>query len=382
MSFTLEDRQYMARALQLAQRGLYTTDPNPRVGAVLVNEGHIVGEGWHQWAGEPHAERIALDAVGERARGATCYVTLEPCCHQGRTGPCVQALIDAGVQRVVAAMKDPNPQVAGQGLALLDEAGIATACGLLEDDARALNPGFIARMTRSRPFVRLKLAMSLDGRTAMASGESKWITGAAAREDVQRIRARSSAIVTGVGTVLTDNPAFTVRPDQWQLADYPSYPAYPDHVEARVRQPLRVVLDGRLQTASQSKVIAGQGQSLVVAREQNASASKALEDAGAQVLILPGSGSGLDLVALLAALAARECNEILVESGPTLAAACVREKLADEIWVYMAPVLMGSSARPLLNLPDIVSMDQRIQWKLTDVRHLGADLRLTLRPEN
>ena len=220
MSFSAADHQYMARALQLARRGLYTTDPNPRVGCVLVRDGAVVGEGFHARAGTPHAERHALAQAGERARGATAYVTLEPCSHTGRTGPCADALIDAGVTRVVAAMEDPNPLVAGQGLQRLADAGIATAVGLLEAEARALNPGFVSRMTRQRPYIRIKIAASVDGRTAMANGESQWITGPAAREDVQRLRARSSAVITGVGTVLADRPSYTVRPRQWRLAEY------------------------------------------------------------------------------------------------------------------------------------------------------------------
>ena len=361
----------MARALQLAQHGLYTTDPNPRVGCVLVKDGKILGEGWHQWAGEPHAEVAALHAAGDAARGATCYVTLEPCAHQGRTGPCTQALIRAGVTRVVAAMVDPNPQVARQGLAALSEAGIATSCGLLERDAKALNPGFVQRMTTRRPWVRLKLAMSLDGRTAMASGESQWITGAAAREDVQHWRARSSAIVTGVGTVLTDNPALTVRPDTWQWRHYGA---------ARIRQPLRVVLDSQLQTPPDAQILNGPGEVLLVCAKPAAARAGALTGKNIQVQALPDGRGGRDLHQVLALLALQECNEVLLECGATLAGAFVRANLVDELLVYMAPTIMGSSARPLLNLPDLVSMDMRLHWKTMDVCQLGDDLRLILRP--
>lgn len=257
------DSGYMQRALTLAERGLYTTDPNPRVGCLIVRDGKVVGEGWHLRAGEPHAERHALTMAGDAARGATCYVTLEPCSHTGRTGPCADALIAAGIIRVVAAMQDPNPLVAGQGLAKLRAAGISVECGLLEEQARALNPGFIKRMQTGLPLVRIKLAMSLDGRTAMASGESKWITGAAARRQVQRLRARSSAIVTGIGTVLADDPALTVRVEDGLANDYPG----------AVRQPLRVVLDRKLRLPLDAKLLSEDGDVLVISQAQPALAS-------------------------------------------------------------------------------------------------------------
>lgn len=372
MEFSTDDRRWMARALQLARHGLYTTDPNPRVGCVLVHDGEPVGEGFHARAGEPHAERHALAAAGERARGATAYVTLEPCAHTGRTGPCAEALVEAGVARVVAAMTDPNPAVAGGGLAILRAAGIQVDVGLLEDEARALNPGFIRRMEAGRPWVRLKLAASLDGRTAMASGESQWITGAAAREDVQRLRARSSAVVTGAGTALADRPSLTVRPEQWQLAGYPEGP---------VRQPLRVVLDSRLRTPPETPLISAAGQSLVLcAPGADPAARRALETAGAEVQELPGGATGIDLNAVLAELARRECNEVLFECGAGLAGALVREQLLDELVLYTAPVLLGSAARPLLALPEIERMNEQLRLERVDLRQLGDDLRLTLRP--
>ena len=376
MSFSAADHQYMARALQLARRGLYTTDPNPRVGCVLVRDGAVVGEGVHVRAGTPHAERHALAQAGERARGATAYVTLEPCSHTGRTGPCADALIDAGVTRVVAAMEDPNPLVAGQGLQRLADAGIATAVGLLEAEARALNPGFVSRMTRQRPYIRIKIAASVDGRTAMANGESQWITGPAAREDVQRLRARSSAVITGVGTVLADRPSYTVRPRQWRLAEYRQHAADDDWV----RQPLRVILDRTLRTPPDVPVVSALGHCLLVAGEQHPGRQNALESAGAEVMLLPASGSGIDLQQLLIELNRRECNEVLVECGATLAGAFVREGLFDEILVYMAPTLLGSSARPLLGLPQLASMSEKVALKWQDVRHVGDDLRLTLVP--
>ncbi|WP_297769887.1 bifunctional diaminohydroxyphosphoribosylaminopyrimidine deaminase/5-amino-6-(5-phosphoribosylamino)uracil reductase RibD [uncultured Alcanivorax sp.] len=374
--FTRLDYQYMARALQLAEQGLYTTDPNPRVGCVLVRDGEIVGEGFHARAGEPHAERHALAAAGDRARGATAYVTLEPCSHTGRTGPCADALVAAGVARVVAAMEDPNPQVAGNGMQTLAAAGIETASGLLEADARALNPGFISRMTRQRPYLRIKIAASVDGRTAMASGESQWITGPAAREDVQRLRARSSAVITGVGTVLADRPSYTVRPQQWALTDYQEHSGGSD----RVRQPLRVILDRTLQTPPDVPVVSAPGHCLLVAGEQHPGRQNALESAGAEVMLLPASGSGIDLQQLLIELNRRECNEVLVECGATLAGAFVREGLFDELIVYMAPALLGSSSRPLLGLPQLASMSEKVSLKWQDVRQVGDDLRLTLVP--
>jgi len=374
--FTRLDTQYMARALQLAEQGLYTTDPNPRVGCVLVRDGVIVGEGFHARAGEPHAERHALAAAGDRARGATAYVTLEPCSHTGRTGPCADALVAAGVARVIAAMEDPNPQVAGNGMARLAAAGIDTATGLLESEARALNPGFISRMSRQRPYIRIKIAASVDGRTAMASGESQWITGPAAREDVQRLRARSSAVITGVGTVLADRPSYTVRPDQWERADY-----HRQTDSQWVRQPLRVILDRTLQTPPDVPVVSAPGHCLLVAGEQHPGRQNALEYAGAEVMLLPASGSGIDLQQLLIELNRRECNEVLVECGATLAGAFVREGLFDELIVYMAPALLGSSARPLLGLPQLASMSEKVSLKWQDVRQVGDDLRLTLVPE-
>lgn len=386
--FTSLDHQYMARALRLAERALYTTDPNPRVGCVLVSDGHIVGEGFHARAGQPHAERHALAAAGEKARGATAYVTLEPCSHTGRTGPCADALVDAGVARVVVAMEDPNPQVAGSGLRRLRDAGIRVDTGLQEADARALNPGFVLRMSQGRPLIRIKAAASLDGRTAMASGESQWITGPEAREDVQRLRARSSAIVTGIGTVLADRPSYTVRPEQWRHGEYADGP---------VRAPLRVILDPALRTPVDSPVVTADGPCLIAHADDPGAAPeerrRALEHAGAELLALPRARAasdpaepgaatraerrGLDLHALIAELTRRECNEVLVECGATLAGAFVREALFDELIVYLAPTLLGADARGLLDLP-FERMDQQIRLQWSDLRRVGDDLRLTL----
>lgn len=363
---TADDHRYMARALQLARRGLYTTDPNPRVGCVLVRDGEVVGEGWHRRAGEPHAEIHALRAAGERARGATVYVTLEPCAHHGRTPPCSEALVEAGVARVVAAMRDPNPQVAGKGLQRLEAAGIGTETGVLEAEAAALNPGFIRRMQRGRPWVRCKLAMSLDGRTAMRSGESRWITGDAARADVHRLRARSSAIVTGAGTVLADDPSLTAR--------------LPED-DGPVEQPLRVVLDTHLAMPPTARMLSLPGQTLVLTASDAGGPRAELEAAGAEVRVMPARDGQLDLEAVLDELGRREINEVLFETGAVLAGAVLRAGLIDELIVYMAPHLMGDEARGLFHLPGLSRMDQRIALEIRDIRSVGRDWRITAVPE-
>lgn len=366
-----DDRRHMARALRLAERGLYSTDPNPRVGCVIVVNGEVVGEGWHERAGEPHAEVRALRAAGERARGATAYVTLEPCSHHGRTPPCADALIRAGVGRVVVAVEDPNPQVSGGGLQRLREAGIAVETGLLKAQAEAQNPGFLRRMRHGRPFVRMKLAASLDGRTAMASGESQWITGPEARADVQRLRARSSAIVTGIGTLLADRPSLTVRESEMgDLGDY----APP------CRQPLRVVMDAQLRSPVDVPLFQQDGDCAVltthVALEAQAAQATALRAAGVSVEAL-GRGTRVDLEATLDWFDGRGCNEILVEAGPTLAGAFLSAGLVDEFWLYQAPVLLGSEARPLLELP-LQRMVERIPLNVLDRRMVGRDQRMIL----
>ena len=356
----------MGLALQLAGRGLCSTRPNPRVGCVLVRGGEIVGQGWHQRAGEPHAEIHALEDAGERAAGATAYVTLEPCSHHGRTPPCVEALTAAGVRRVVTAMTDPNPRVAGEGLRRLADAGITVACGVLESEARALNPGFVSRMTRGRPWLRIKLAASLDGRTAMASGESKWITGEAARRDVHAWRARSCAVMTGIGTVLADDPALTVR-------DVPAG-------TTPAGQPLRVVLDSGLRLPAAARLLGQPGPVLVLTAGGDPAHRGALEAAGVEVRVLPAAGDGVDPEAVLAELARREINEVLVESGPTLAGALLRRGLVDELILYQAMHLLGDAARPLIRLPGLDAMADRLALRLRDVRRFGDDLRLILVP--
>jgi diaminohydroxyphosphoribosylaminopyrimidine deaminase / 5-amino-6-(5-phosphoribosylamino)uracil reductase len=369
---TPADHAFMARAIRLAERGLYSTDPNPRVGCVLVRDGAVVGEGWHRRAGEAHAERIALADAGEAARGATAYVTLEPCCHHGRTPPCTDALIEAGVARVVAAMVDPNPLVAGQGLERLRAAGIVAESGLMADESAALNPGFIRRMRKGRPYCRCKLAASLDGRTSMASGESQWISSEAARRDVHRLRARSSVILTGVETLLADDPSMNVRLTPADLdglaADDP------------VRQPMRVVVDSRLRTPASARMLALPGGTLIACLAGANPVRKAeLVAAGAEVVELPDHRGRVDLKALCRWLAGREVNEVLLEAGPTLAGAALAGGLVDEMVIYVAPHLMGDDARGLFRLPGLTRMEHRVPLVFEEVRRIGPDVRLRLR---
>jgi diaminohydroxyphosphoribosylaminopyrimidine deaminase/5-amino-6-(5-phosphoribosylamino)uracil reductase len=366
-----DDLRYMARAIELARLGLYTTHPNPRVGCVLVRDGAVVGEGWHRKAGEPHAERNALAAAGDKARGATAYVTLEPCSHHGRTPPCADGLIEAGVARVVAAMLDPNPVVAGQGMARLAQAGIDTHSGVLESEATALNPGYLKRMHTGRPYVRCKLAMSLDGRTAMASGESKWITGEEARRDVQRLRARSDAILTGIGTVLADDPSMNVRlgPEELSGVETAHY----------LCQPLRVVLDSQLRLPVSARMLSLPGRTLVLTAADPQHGA-ALSATGAEVVSLPAMGDGIDLGAVLDELGQRQINEVLIEAGPTLAGAALAAGLIDELVIYLAPHLMGDAARGLFHLPGVAHMAERIALSIDDIRAVGGDWRISARP--
>ncbi len=370
-----DDTRYMALALQLADLGRYSTHPNPRVGCVVVRDGEVVGQGWHEYAGGPHAEINALNEAAELARGATVYVTLEPCSHQGKTPPCADALIRAGVGRVVVACGDPNPEVAGQGLRRLQEAGIEVCSGVQESRARSLNPGFLRVMAGGRPWVRVKMAASLDGRTAMASGESQWITGPEARSDVQRLRARSAAIVTGIGTALADNPALTVRPSE--MGDLGQH-------EKPVTQPLRVVLDAQLRLPPSARVISEPGRCVVMTLEQPGleTASAELEQAGARVVTLPASASDpscLELSAVMDWLGSNDCREILIEAGPGLAGAAMAAEVVDEFWLYQAPTLLGSDARPMLELP-LDRMAEQHRLEVEDRRLVGADQRLILRP--
>ncbi|MFO1417343.1 MAG: bifunctional diaminohydroxyphosphoribosylaminopyrimidine deaminase/5-amino-6-(5-phosphoribosylamino)uracil reductase RibD [Methylotetracoccus sp.] len=361
-----DDIRFMARALQLAERGLYTTDPNPRVGCVLVDGRQIVGEGWHRRVGGPHAEIEALRAAGGRAKGATAYVTLEPCCHHGKTPPCTDALIAAGVSRVVAAVEDPNPRVGGKGLALLREAGIATECGVLAAAAEDLNRGFFARMRLGRPYVRSKLACSLDGRTALSSGESKWITGDAARRDGHRFRARSSVILTGIGTVLADDPLMTARlPDDEDLV-----------------QPARAVLDSTLRMPPDARLLRQSGHTLVMTRSNDEMRTDALRAAGADVVAMSSEwrGAGVNLAEALQVLADREFNEVWVEAGARLNGALLDQGLVDEWILYIAPCALGNTARGLWNIAGLDRIADRHRFAFTDVRQIGGDLRIRLAP--
>ncbi len=358
---TRKDCFFMARAIQLAKKGRYTTDPNPRVGCVLVKDGIVIGEGWHAKAGYGHAEVEALKTVRD-AKNATAYVTLEPCSHHGKTPPCCDALIAAGVSRVVVAMQDPNPLVSGRGLDKLKSAGIEVTVGVLADDARALNRGFIKRMTQNRPFVRSKLAMSLDGRTALASGESKWITSAQARADVQRLRAESSAILTGINTVLADDPALNAR------------------VDFDVLQPVRVVLDTRLNMPVTAQMAKLPGRSLILTCSADDGKRGALQQAGFEVYQLAEKNGRLDLQDVMRFLAEQQINGVLVESGAILNGALLAEGLVDELIVYMAPCVLGDEGRGLFHLPEVLTMADKKELKLLDVRQVGGDLRLILVP--
>lgn len=365
----MNDHAYMARALELARKGLYSTHPNPRVGCVIVRDGAIVGEGWHVRAGEPHAEVHALRQAGELARGATAYVTLEPCSHHGRTPPCAEALVKAGVGRVVAAMQDPNPLVAGRGLALLRDAGIEVRSGVLESEARALNAGFVKRMEQGLPFLRVKLAMSLDGRTAMASGESQWITGPQARAAVQRLRARSSVVLTGADTVLTDRARLTVRGAELGLEAEQA-------ALALQRPPLRVLIDGGLRVPLDAPFFQA-GPALVATVDGGERES--YQAAGHDLLALPGADGRVDLPGLLRELAARGANEVLVEAGPRLAGAFARLGLVDEYQIFVAAKFLGSSARPLLELP-LERMAEAPELRIADIRAVGDDWRIVAVP--
>jgi diaminohydroxyphosphoribosylaminopyrimidine deaminase/5-amino-6-(5-phosphoribosylamino)uracil reductase len=361
--FSATDHALMARALRLAGRGLFTTHPNPHVGCVIARGGEIVGEGWHRRAGEAHAEVFALRAAGARARGATAYVTLEPCSHHGRTPPCADALVETGIARVVFASEDPNPKVAGAGVGRMRAAGIAVESGLMREAARELNRGFFSRFERGRPWVRLKLAMSLDGRTALASGASKWITGEAARADVQRWRARSSAILTGAGTARADDPRLTVRAGGGQIL-----------------RPLRVVLDVRLDALQPgAHLLDGSAPTLVL----HAPDARPTDDRYQRVELAEThvhAKGRIDLAATLRLLAGRSINELQVEAGPNLCGALMDQNLVDEALLYVAPTLLGDHARPLLHLPELVAMTERRDWRVIDRRAIGHDQRVLLRP--
>ena len=368
--FSTTDHAHMALAMELAERGLFTTRPNPRVGCVLAQGEQVVGTGWHQKAGAPHAEVHALAAAGVHARGATAYVTLEPCAHFGRTPPCADALIAAGVARVVAACVDPFPQVAGLGLARLSAAGIATESGLMHAQARALNAGFFSRVERARPWLRLKLAMSVDGRTALANGLSRWLTGPQARSDVHKLRARACAILTGVDTVLADDPSLDVRLDATNLP------------ELAVPAPLKIVLDRHLRTPANAKLFGTPGTVLIAHSETAPELCRAaLRAAGAELWQLPENVAE-QLPALFAELGKRNFNEVHTEAGAVLCGALLQAGLVDELVLYQAPILLGQHARPLLHLPELHTMQDRIALELVDQRALGVDLRFSYRVIN
>jgi len=360
-----EDRSYMTRALELARLGIYSTPPNPAVGCVLVRDGRVIGEGHHRRTGGPHAEVHAIEAAGEAARGATAYVNLEPCSHFGRTPPCTRALLAAGVTRVVCALRDPDPRVAGGGLEELTRAGVAVESGLLASDAAELNRGFLRRMSSGRPWVTLKIGASLDGRTALADGVSRWITGEAARADVQRLRARASAVVTGIGTVLADNPKLTVRDPGLELLG---------------RRPLRVVLDSRLRIPVTARVL-DESAPAIVFTTQAAPDTSAFGERSIRIETLPGRDGRIDLAALLDRLGALECNEILVEAGPALAGAFLEDRRVDEFVLYVAPCVLGDAARPMFRLPPLERMTDRYDFRVHDADRIGDDLRVVLRPQ-
>lgn len=366
-----QDRIYMARAFELAQKGRFTTSPNPNVGCVIVRDGEIVGEGYHQKAGEPHAEVYALRMAGEKAQGATAYVTLEPCSHHGRTPPCAEALINAGISRVVASMQDPNPQVAGRGLYMLSKAGIETASNILLEDSEALNRGFLKRMRTGFPYIQLKLAASLDGKTALESGESKWITSPAARQDVQLLRAEASAILSTSNTVIADDPSLTVR---WNELPTEIQQIYP---ETQLRQPIRIVLDNHNRVTPEHKVTQLEGECWLIRSKPDVNATWQGQVEQFSVL---ADDNGIDLVVLMMQLAKKNVNSIWVEAGPTLAGALLKLGLVDELIVYIAPKLLGDSARGLVNFPPLAALSDAPKFEFTDVTKVGNDLRVRLRP--
>ncbi|MEK6595013.1 MAG: bifunctional diaminohydroxyphosphoribosylaminopyrimidine deaminase/5-amino-6-(5-phosphoribosylamino)uracil reductase RibD [Pseudomonadota bacterium] len=356
--FSSADYAFMSTALRLAEKGLYSTAPNPRVGCVITQNEQIVGSGWHERAGQPHAEINALNLAGEAARGATAYVTLEPCSHYGRTPPCADALIDAGIAKVIIAMEDPNPMVSGRGCALLERAGITVQTGLLQTEAHALNVGFVTRMIYNRPWVRLKTAASLDGKTALNNGTSQWITGEAARQDGHRWRARSCAILTGIGTVKSDNPQLTVR-----------------HV-ATHRQPKKIVVDSHLAIPLDARLLQGEEVFIFTANTENQEKKAALSRMGAQVIVLPVAVGAVDLGEMMTVLANFGMNELLVEAGCGLNGALVKAGLVDEMIIFLAPHLLGDDAQGMIKLPELVNLEQKKALEIMDLRMIGQDIRV------
>jgi len=356
------DREFMSYAIRLAERGAFTTHPNPRVGCIIVKESKIIGEGWHIEAGKEHAEINALNDASKSkdstVKDATVYLSLEPCSHQGKTGPCSTALVKAGVSRVIVAMLDPNPLVAGQGVQELKDNGIEVEVGILQAQAEQLNPGYIKRMKTGRPFIRNKMAMSLDGRTALASGESKWITSEDARHDVQKLRARSACILTGVGTILADDPSMTAR------------------IDGLLQQPLRVIVDTHLSTPIDAKILSQQGKTIILTCRKDDGDVKRFSKLGVEVISIPQKGSNLDLDAVIDYLGSLEINEVLLEAGATLSGAMIQAGLVDELVIYMAPILLGNQAKGLFGLPNIESMNQKISLNILEQRAIGNDWRI------
>ncbi len=355
-----DDYGHMASALRLAEKGMYTTTPNPRVGCVIVRDGQVVSEGWHERAGGAHAEIVAIESAGSAARNATVYVTLEPCSHHGRTGPCADVLVGAGVGRVVVAMQDPNPQVSGAGISRLRQAGISVDCGVMEAQARQLNIGYVSRMTRGRPWVRVKIAAGLDGKTSLENGVSQWITGPDARRDVHRWRARSCAVVTGIGTLTSDDPQLTVR-----------------NVETS-RQPLRVVVDSRLRIPLHSRIFEGGGLLIATANEDEPRIRQ-INDLGAEVVVLPDQEGKVDLGRFMALLGERSINEVLVEAGINLHSALWKAGTIDELLIYYAPKMLGSRGRGMFDLGDLGDMEGAPVFEIEDLRQFGPDLRVLAR---
>ncbi len=373
MSFSRFDHQCMATALKLAARGIFSPHPNPRVGCVIANGEKIIGRGWHEYAGGPHAEIAALRDAQEDVKGTTAYITLEPCSHHGRTPPCTEALLSAGVCRVVVASADPNPQVNGQGLKQLSNAGLVVDMGLMADEAEALNQGFFMRMRKGRPWVRVKTAISLDGRTALGNGESKWISSEVSRRDVQKWRARSAAVLTGIGTVLADNPAMNVRLDI-------QHGQNGQHGQASGRQPLRIIADSRWRTPAHSRILADPAMA-IIAGTRDVPVPPALAATGARCMSLPAIAGRTDLVALLRRLAEMELNEVQVEAGARLCGALLKNRLVDEILIYQAPLLLGEGAPGPFSFGPLESMDERTHLKLLETRRLGNDWRFRLEPQ-
>lgn len=360
--FTPADHTFMSRALQLAEKGLYTTTPNPRVGCVITQNNEIVGSGWHEKAGQPHAEINALATAGEAARGATAYITLEPCSHHGRTPPCTDALIQAGIARAVIAMKDPNPRVLGNGIAALKQVGISVQIGLMQDQAETLNTGFIKRMQQKKPWMRLKMAISLDGKTALNNGQSQWITSEAARRDGHHWRARSCAIMTGIGTIRADNPRLTVR-----------------HIPVS-RQPKKVIIDNHLAIPIDADILKEGDTCIFTTSAGNTAKIASLEKMGVRVIPAERTGQEqVNLVSVMTTLAQLECNEILVEAGSALSGALIRAGLVDELIIYMAPSLLGGNARDMFQWPEFTSLGQKITLQIVDLRKIGRDIRMIAR---